>query len=68
LDPGGGLGKNNPKSLKIQVTDLEKNTSTLYNSMNDAAKALNCFQSAISANLRSKSQKPYLGRYIFKLN
>jgi len=38
---GNSNGQNQPNSLKIQVTDLEKDTKTIYSSMCEAAKALN---------------------------
>jgi hypothetical protein len=57
------LANRPPNSQKIQVLDLETEIKTEYPSIRQAAKALNCFQSVISANLISKKQKPYLGRY-----
>jgi hypothetical protein len=45
-----------PNSQKIQVLDLETEIKTEYPSIRQAAKALNCFQSVISANLISKKQ------------
>ncbi len=62
---GNSYGKNQPNALKIQVTDLELNTKTTYNSTHEAARALNIPQSSISCNLKSKKQKPYKGRYVF---
>ena len=62
----GNSGGVQPSAQKIEVLGrrlLETGINTEYNSIRQAAKVLNCFQSAISANLRSKSQKPYLGRY-----
>jgi len=58
-------GKNHPNSLKIQVTDIEFNSSTLYNSMNEAARALNIPQSRISLYFKNNQKKPYKGRYLF---
>lgn len=58
---------NHPKAKKIMVTDLKTNTSICYDSVNLAAKALNCGDSSILKNLNSKKQKPYKGRYVFKL-
>jgi hypothetical protein len=51
--------------IKIQVTDLELNTSTIYHSMYEAAKALNIPQSRISLYFRNNQQKPYKKRYVF---
>lgn len=45
---GNYNAKNHPNSLKIEVTDLEKDTSTIYNFMREAAKALNIHVSIIS--------------------
>jgi len=65
------FGKKNtgsqPTAKKIKVQDLETNISTTYDSMNAAARALNIPQSGITYNLKSKKQKPYKGRSVFKL-
>lgn len=58
---------NHPKAKKIMVTDLETNSSTCYDSVNSAAKALNCGDSSILKNLKSKKNKAYKGRYVLKL-
>lgn len=58
---------NQPKAKKIMVTDIETNSSTSYDSVNLAAKALNCRDSSILKNLKSKKNKAYKGRYVFKL-
>jgi hypothetical protein len=58
---------NHPKAKKLMVTDLETNSSTCYDSVNSAAKALNCRDSSILKNLKSKKNKAYKGRYVFKL-
>jgi group I intron endonuclease len=62
---GNSNGKNQPNSIKIQVTDLETGISTVYNSIRETARALNIFNNSIYKNMKSKSQKPYKGRYIF---
>ncbi len=62
---GNSNGKNHPNSLKIEVTDLEKDTSTIYNSMCEAAKALNILQSSISRYFKNNQKKPVKGRYVF---
>jgi hypothetical protein len=54
-----------PTKIKIEVTDLELNTKTIYHSMNEAARALNINHKIISNFFRNKQQKPYKGRYIF---
>lgn len=38
---GKQSGKNQPHAIKIQVTDLELDISTMYDSMNEAARAFN---------------------------
>jgi group I intron endonuclease len=62
---GKNSSKNQPSSLKLEVTDLEKNISTIFNSISEAARALKIAQPSISYNLKSKKQKPYKGRYVF---
>ena len=49
------------------VTDLETNSCTVYTSVNLAAKALNCGDSSTLKNLKSKTNKAYKGKYVFKL-
>ena len=58
---------NHPRAKKIRVTDLETNSSTCYDSVNSAAKALNCGDSSILKNIKSKTNKAYKGRYVFEL-
>jgi hypothetical protein len=62
---GKNNGKPHPNSLKIEVTDLKLNSKTVYDSICAAAKALNCQESSIRSNIKSKRQNPYKGRYIF---
>lgn len=62
---GNSYGKNNPNSLKIEVTDLELGTQTVYDSIHEAARALNFPQSRISMYFKRNQQKPYKSRYIF---
>jgi hypothetical protein len=62
---GNTNGQNHPNSVKIQVTDLELNTKTIYNSMRAAARALNIQQSSISKYFINNMEKPVKGRYIF---
>lgn len=61
------ISHSNPNIKKIEVTDIDTNIITIYHSINQAAKSLNCRDSAIHYNLNSKKQKPYKGRYVFKL-
>jgi group I intron endonuclease len=62
---GNTNGQNHPNSIKIQVTDLELNTKTIYKSMRAAARALNIRQSSISKYFIKNREKPFKGRYIF---
>src|SRR5260221_8140742 len=63
---GNSNSKNNPNSIKIQVTDLELNTSTIYNSMGEAARALNIGIQGISLYFKNNQKKPLKGRYVFR--
>lgn len=54
-----------PKSEAIIVTDLTTNTTTGYNSMSAAAKALGIGKASVINYFRNNQQKPYKGRYIF---
>jgi len=54
-------------SQQIEVTDVKNNNKTSYNSMGEAAKALNLISyKAISDYFRQNQKKPYKGQYIFK--
>jgi hypothetical protein len=63
---GKNSGKNQPNSLKIEVTDLKTGISISYHSMNEAAKAINIRHSSISNYFKCNSKKPIKGRYLFK--
>jgi len=43
-------------SVKIEVTDLETKTTTTYNSIREAARALSCNHISIRDNINSKSR------------
>jgi hypothetical protein len=59
-------GSGNP-SQSIEVFDLKENTTTYYNSMIEAARALNLpSHKAISNYIRNNQVQPYKGRYTFK--
>jgi hypothetical protein len=62
---GNTKSKNQPNSIKIEVTDLELNTKTIYNSMSAAARALNFDVRIISTYFKQNQKKPYKSRYIF---
>jgi group I intron endonuclease len=71
------MGENNPMfgvprpegagspSQPIEVVDMEKNETTIYNSMSEAARALNINKSRISTYFSNNQKKPYKGSYIF---
>jgi group I intron endonuclease len=63
---GNTYAKNHPNSIKIEVMDLETNISTVYNSIREAARALNCTHGSLRLNINSKRQFPYKGRYALK--
>jgi len=59
-----GAGK---PSQQIEVTDITNNTTTSYDSMSEAARALNLPNLNIISNyIKNNQQKPYKGIYIFK--
>jgi hypothetical protein len=58
---------NSSNRNKIEVFDKDTNQTTYYNSINEAATALNCNHTSIMYNIKSKQKKPYKGRYVFKL-
>jgi group I intron endonuclease len=58
-----GSGK---ASQVIEVTDITNNTTIFYDSICEAARALNCNESSIRSNIKSNSNKPYKGRYTLK--
>jgi hypothetical protein len=43
----------------------KNNQTTIYDSIREAARALNCDNSAIRYYLKSKNISPYKGRYTF---
>jgi group I intron endonuclease len=61
-----GAGEGRPCQV-IEVTDIKNNTTTTYNSIHEAARALNLpnFQ-AIPNFIKNNQTKPYKGRYTFK--
>ena len=54
-------------SIKVEVTDLEKNTSTIYHAIKAAAPALGIDKRYIEHYIYLNQDKPVLGRYTFKL-
>ena len=54
-------------SQAIEVTDKKNNTTTSYDSISEAARALNIPNHSIILNyILRNQQKPYKGRYTFK--
>ena len=57
----------NPSNRKkIEVFDKYTNQTTYYNSISEAARALNINHSVIVKYFNNNQQKPYKGQYIFK--
>jgi len=52
-------------SQQIEVTDIKNNTTISYDSISEAARALNCNESSIRSNLKSNSNKSYQKIYMF---
>jgi group I intron endonuclease len=50
----------------IEVFDNKNNSTTIYDSIRAAARALDIKQSRISTYFARNQQKPYKGRYIFR--
>jgi group I intron endonuclease len=59
-----GSGK---PSKQIEVTDLEEKTTTTYNSISEAARALNIPQTRISHYFSQNQIKPFKKRYVFTI-
>lgn len=59
--------KVNPKSIKVEVTDLDTNTVTIYHAIRAAARALDIDKRYIEYYLHLNQDNPVLGRYTFKL-
>ena len=53
-------------SQAIEVTDIKNNTTTCYDSIGEAARALNLPSHKVIANyIKNNQQKPYKGKYTF---
>ena len=57
---------NHPRSVEIEVMDLESNTVTRYTSISAASRALNIGFASIAIYLKRNQKSPYKGRYVFK--
>jgi len=74
----GKTGENNPNkgkprpsgagkpSQQIEVIDNKNNQTTIYDSISEAARALNIHQSRISEYFSKNQKKPYKSQYTFK--
>jgi hypothetical protein len=60
------LGAGSPAKV-IEVFDLKENTKTYYNSISEAARALNINHTIIVKYFARNQQKPYKGRYTFQI-
>jgi len=59
------VGSGKP-SQQIEVTDIKNNTTTCYDSIREAARALNIpSHKSISKYFINNQQKPYKGQYTF---
>jgi len=63
---GNTNSTNQPNSQVIEVTDIKNNTTIYYDSINEAARALNIHHSRIVKYFANNQQKPYKGQYTFK--
>ena len=61
------MSKSQSSSIKVEVTDMKKNTSTVYHAIRAAARALDIDKRYIEHYIYLKQDKPVLGRYTFKL-
>jgi len=61
------LSKGQSSGIEVEVTDLEKNTTTTYHAIRAAARALDIDRRYIEHYLYLKQDKPVLGKYTFKL-
>lgn len=55
-----------PNGIKVEVVDLETNTSTVYDAIKAAARALSIDRRYIEHYIYLNQDKPVLGRYTFK--
>lgn len=61
------LSKSQSSSIKVEVTDMERNTYTVYHAFKAAARALDIDKRYIEHYIYLKQDKPVLGRFTFKL-
>lgn len=56
-----------PNCIKVEEVDLETNTSTIFDPIRAAARALNIYIKYIEHYIYLKQDKPAKGKYTFKL-
>ena len=61
------LSEGQSSGIEVEVTDLEKNTTTTYHAIRAAAQALDIDKRYIEHYIYLKQDKPVLGKYTFKL-
>lgn len=61
------LSTSQSKSIQIEVTNLEKNTTRRYNAIRAAARALAIDKRYLEHYIYLKQKEPVLGKYTFKL-
>ena len=63
---GNTNSQNQPNSQAIEVTDIKNNTTNSYDSISEAARALNIHYTSIVKYFSQNQKKPYKGQYTFK--
>ena len=53
-------------SQQIEVTDIKNDITTSYDSIREAARALNISRAVITMYFSRNQKKPYKGKYTFK--
>ena len=61
------LSKGQSSGIKVEVTYLETNTTTIYHAIRAAARALDIDKRYIEHYVYLKQDKPVLGRYMFRI-
>ena len=60
------FSKGQSSGIKVEVTDLEKNTTSTYHAIRAAARGLGIDKRYIEHYIYLKQDKPVLGKYTFK--
>jgi len=63
---GNTNSQNQPNSQAIEVTDIKNNTINSYDSIREAARALNIHYTSIVKYFSQNQKNPYKGQYTFK--